>query len=147
MPKPFWKTKSLQQMTPQEWESLCDGCALCCMLKIEDEDTGETYYSDLTCRLLDIETGRCSDYRNRLNKVPECLQLTPDTVLSYKWLPSTCAYKRIARGQDLLPWHPLLSGRPESVHEAGISMLEGAVSEDEADDYNVLRLMLHPEEE
>ena len=145
--KPFWKTKSLEEMTPGEWESLCDGCALCCMLKIEDEDTGETFYSDLACRLLNLETGRCTDYANRKSKVPECLQLTPQTIQTYQWLPPTCAYVLIADGQDLLPWHPLISGRPESVHEAGISMLEGAVSEDDAEDFSILRLLTGYDEE
>ena len=142
MTEPFWKTKQLGEMTTEEWESLCDGCALCCMIKIEDEDSGDTYYSDLTCRLLNIGTGRCSDYPNRKKKVPECLQLTADNVDEFKWLPPSCAYKKIAAGEDLSPWHPLISGRPESVHEAGISMLDGAVSEDDADDYSVLRLIV-----
>jgi len=145
--EPFWKTKSLEEMTTDEWESLCDGCALCCMLKIEDEDTGETFYSDVACRLLNLETGRCSDYFNRKRKVPECLQLTHQTIQSYQWLPPTCAYKLVASGQDLFPWHPLISGRAESVHEAGISMLEGAISEDEAEDFSVLRLLTGLEEE
>jgi len=143
----FWKTKTLDEMTSEEWESLCDGCALCCMLKLEDEETGETYYSDLACRLLDLETGRCTDYANRMSKVPECLQLTPQTVRLYRWLPPTCAYKLIANGEDLLPWHPLITGRPESVHEAGISLLEGSVSEDDAADFSVLRLLTGLEEE
>jgi hypothetical protein len=147
MAEPFWKTRSLQEMTSEEWESLCDGCALCCMLKIEDEDTGETFYSDLACRLLNLETGRCTDYPNRKSKVPECLQLTPQTIHTYQWLPPTCAYKLIADGQELFPWHPLISGRKESVHEAGISLLAGAVSEDEVEDFSVLRLLTGREEE
>lgn len=142
MTKPFWKTKTLQEMTTGEWESLCDGCALCCMIKIEDDETGDTYYSDLACRLLNVGTGRCSDYPNRKKRVPECLQLTPDNVDEFTWLPPSCAYKKIAAGMDLSPWHPLVSGRAESVHEAGISMLDGAVSEDDADDYSELRLIV-----
>jgi len=147
MAEPFWKTKSLEEMSIDEWESLCDGCALCCMLKLEDEDTGETFYSDVACRLLNLESGRCSDYFNRKRKVPECLQLTPGTIQTYQWLPPTCAYKLIANGQDLFPWHPLISGRWDSVHEAGVSLLEGAISEDEAEDFSVLRLLTGLEEE
>jgi len=127
-------------MTTEEWESLCDGCALCCMHKIEDEDTGEIFYSDLACKLLDLSTCRCSDYTNRVSKVPECLRLTPGDEKAFEWLPATCAYKRIANGQDLLPWHPLVSGTPESVHEAGISIMGKAVSENDIDKATVLWL-------
>lgn len=134
----YWKRKSLSEMTAAEWEGLCDGCALCCMHKLEDEESGEVLYTDVACRLLDLGTCRCSDYSHRAKKVASCLVLSVDRPEEFDWLPATCAYRRLAGGQDLPAWHPLITGRPESVQEAGISMLGKAVSEDETDDYSVL---------
>lgn len=134
----YWKRKSLAEMTVEEWEGLCDGCALCCMHKLEDEDTGAVYYTDLACRLLDLDTCRCSDYKHRAKRVADCLVLSLDNTEEFEWLPSSCAYRRVANGQDLPPWHPLLTGDAASVHEAGISLRGHALSENETDKYTVI---------
>ncbi len=124
--RPFWKTKTLAQMTRIEWESLCDGCGQCCLHKLQDMDNGDYYITDLACTLLDCRTARCGDYGNRFSIVPDCVQLTPKKVYETDWLPETCAYRLVAEGQDLAWWHPLVSGSPETVHEAGISVRDAA---------------------
>ena len=131
---PYWRTKTLEEMTRAEWEALCDGCARCCLLKLEDEDTGEIAYTDIACRLLDTGTCRCTRYRQRLRLVPECVDLTPEQVRRLGWLPSTCAYRLLAEGRDLAWWHPLVSGDPETVHKAGISVRGRVVPERRGDD-------------
>ena len=131
---PYWRTKTLEEMTRAEWEALCDGCARCCLLKLEDEDTGEIAYTDIACRLLDTGTCRCTRYRQRLRLVPECVGLTPEQVRRLGWLPSTCAYRLLAEGRDLAWWHPLVSGDPETVHKAGISVRGRVVPERRGDD-------------
>ncbi len=131
---PFWKRKTLTEMTREEWESLCDGCARCCLAKLEDEDTGEIAYTNVACRLLDHETCRCTKYAKRSLFVPDCITLTPDNVSRLHWMPSTCAYRLLAEGKDLPAWHPLVSGDPNSVHYAGISVRGRAVPERRAID-------------
>lgn len=131
---PFWRTKSLAEMTLSEWESLCDGCGQCCLHKLQDEDTDEIALTDVACRLLDLESCRCSDYEDRHVSVPDCVRLTPGNAGELTWMPQTCAYRRLANGQPLEWWHPLVSGDPETVHAAGFSVRGQAVSEDAIDD-------------
>ena len=129
---PFWKTKTLEQLSPQEWESLCDGCGRCCLVKLEDDDTAKIVYTSVGCKLLDDQSCRCSDYAARSERVPDCVRLTPEVVRTINWLPPTCGYHLIATGQDLPWWHPLVSGEPDTVHTAGISV-RGRVAAHEDD--------------
>ncbi len=130
---PFWQNRPFAEMTKQEWESLCDGCGLCCLNKIEDEDSGEYYYTSVACSLLDAGSGRCMEYKNRADIKYDCLQLTPENIEDINWLPVTCAYRLVLEGKDLPSWHPLISGDPNTVHKAGISMQGKVVSEDNVD--------------
>ena len=141
MKKKFWENKNLTEMSGSEWESLCDGCALCCLQKLEDEDTGELYFTDIACKLLDISTCRCKNYEFRAREVRECLVLSPSNPEVFAWLPGTCAYRRLADGKELPEWHPLITGNPASVHDAGISALGKVESETETSDWSVLRIL------
>lgn len=128
---PFWEEKSLAEMNEAEWEALCDGCGRCCLIKLEDEDSGEIITSDVHCKLLDGDTCACTDYPNRQTKVPDCIKLTPENVLTISWIPRTCAYRRLAEGRGLAWWHPLVSGDPETVVSAGVSVRGRTVAEGE----------------
>lgn len=130
MTAPFWKTKRLDEMSEQEWESLCDGCAKCCLLKLEDIDTGEIAYTRLHCRLLDAGTCRCSDYENRKAKVPDCVKLIPAKIDEIKWMPRTCAYRLVHEGRDLPDWHHLVCGDRERIHREGHSIMGRTKNED-----------------
>jgi|SRR5690348_1970742 len=137
---PFWQRKSLVEMTEAEWESLCDGCGRCCLVKLEEEESGRIYFTDVGCRLLDGESCRCRDYERRTDKVHDCVRLQPENVGKLSWLPATCAYRLLSEGRDLYWWHPLLSGDPDSVHAAGVSVRgrigasEETVEEDELEE-------------
>lgn len=140
---PFWKRKSLAEMTADEWESLCDGCARCCLIKLEDEDTGDVVFTRVVCELLDIGTCRCKDYAQRQEKIPDCVQLTASAVNELHWLPETCAYRLLANGEDLAWWHPLVSNDPSTVHEAGIAIRDFAISEKRVRDNQFEKYIVH----
>ena len=132
--KPFWETKTLEEMTPQEWESLCDGCGRCCLSKLEDIDTAAIAFTCISCTLLDTKTARCSDYANRFARVPDCLAITPEMARTSPWLPPTCGYRRVAEGRGLAWWHPLISGTRATVEQARISVAGRVISEDDVAD-------------
>jgi uncharacterized cysteine cluster protein YcgN (CxxCxxCC family) len=131
-PVPFWKQKALEELNSAEWESLCDGCGRCCLVKLEDEDSGEFHFTDIACKLFDKGTCRCADYAHRNRRVRDCIKLTPAKVRKLSWLPPTCAYRLVAEGRDLAWWHPLVSGSATSVHEAGVSV-QGRIKMSERD--------------
>lgn len=132
--KRFWETKQLEEMDTQEWESLCDGCAQCCLQKLEDMDTGELYVTQIVCGLLDLETCQCTSYENRSELVPTCITMSPKDARDINWMPETCAYRLLAENKPLAAWHPLLSGRKESVLEADISIKDKVISEKEVEE-------------
>ncbi|MGN0922053.1 MAG: YcgN family cysteine cluster protein [Cellvibrio sp.] len=138
----FWAAKTLTQMSAEEFEAVCDGCGKCCLHKLEDEDTDEVYYTKVACRLLDAETCRCTSYEHRQQEVEGCLVLTPNNVKDMWWLPETCAYRLLDAGLPLFDWHPLVSGDPDSVHKANMSVAgkvvpETSVAEEDFEDYIV----------
>ncbi len=129
----FWKHKSLSEMNEEEWEALCDGCARCCIYRLEDEDSSEIYFTNVHCRLLDTETGQCTDYPNRSVRVPDCVTITLKELEAPYWLPKNCAYRLLAEGKELPVWHPLVSGDPDSVVRAGARVCNRTICEDDAD--------------
>ena len=128
-PRPFWEVKTLGEMSPTEWESLCDGCGLCCLVRFEDEDTGEIIPTRVHCKLFDANACRCRDYENRKRHVPDCVKLTPGNIDDLGWMPLSCAYRRLHEGKPLPRWHPLITGDPGSVHRAGVSVRGQTISE------------------
>ena len=132
---PFWKSLSLEQMSREQWESLCDGCAKCCLQKLEDEDSGEIYHTNIVCRLLDLDSCRCTRYAQRSKLVPNCVSVTTSLLQDPYWLPSSCAYRLLAEGKELPEWHPLVSGSPATVISSGNSVQGRVVPETEADDW------------
>jgi uncharacterized cysteine cluster protein YcgN (CxxCxxCC family) len=135
--KDFWKNKTLAEMSLEEWEALCDGCAICCLYKVEDEEGVEVHLTNIACRFLDLETCTCQLYDQRKNAMPTCIKLTPSKVENLKWLPETCAYRLILKGKPLPDWHPLVSGDPNSIHRAGISVMGKVIRESSANMNNL----------
>jgi uncharacterized protein len=125
----FWTEKTLAEMTPTEWESLCDGCGKCCLNKLIDDETDELYYTNASCHLLNLETCSCKRYPERFEYVPECTAITVDNIASLTWLPDSCAYRRLYLGRTLPSWHPLLTGSKDAMHQAGISIKDKTISE------------------
>jgi uncharacterized cysteine cluster protein YcgN (CxxCxxCC family) len=149
--KPFWEVKRLDRMSKAEWESLCDGCGRCCLIRFEDEDTGTVMPTRVSCRLFDDATCRCSNYPKRKRYVPDCIKLTPWNIEALQWMPPSCAYRRLHEGRGLPDWHPLVTGDPDSVHRAGISMRGQTISErvladpEDALDFEAPELLIDPD--
>lgn len=133
----FWKNYALQELSQPEWEALCDGCGLCCLVKLEDDETSEVAYTKVSCKLLDCETAQCSDYPNRLQHVPDCIQLTAEKLDNIHWLPSSCAYRRVNEGKNLPAWHYLLTGSRDNVIKARKSAAGRCISEVEVDEEQI----------
>jgi len=133
---PFWERKTLAQLSQQEWESLCDGCAKCCLVKLQNEDTDKTYITNVACKLLDIDSCRCGDYPHRAERVSMCMLLSADKIESFEYLPQSCAYRCLHEGRPLPSWHPLITGNKTMVHEGGHSIQAYALSEE----------FIHPEQ-
>ena len=131
--QPAFLNKPMEEMTAAEWESICDGCGLCCQIRVEDPDTGETALSNVACRYLCLKTHQCSDYVNRFANVADCIKVTPQNVYDLNWLPHSCGYRLVAFGQPLPKWHHLICGDKNRVHRYGPSMKGNIISEDDAD--------------
>lgn len=141
----FWETKALQEMTSTEWEALCDGCGLCCLQKLQDDEDNSVFYTRIACKLLDLNTCQCKQYATRKQYVADCIQLTVEDIDSFHWLPATCAYRRLAECEPLPEWHPLLTGDAESTLKSGITMAgkmlsETEVGEDKWEDFLIFRV-------
>lgn len=132
----FWQQKSLRELNKEEWESLCDGCAKCCLIKLQDEDTDEVAYTNVACQYMDYNNCQCTEYQERNTLVPNCVWLKPEMVDEFFWLPTTCAYRLVSESKDLPDWHPLISGDKDSVHRAEISIKDRAYNEND----------IHPDE-
>ncbi|CAA0088200.1 Uncharacterised protein [Zhongshania aliphaticivorans] len=131
--RPFWERKTLAEMSAEEWESVCDGCGKCCLHKLEDHDSGEVFYTDVACRLLDTDQCRCSNYGERRKLVPNCVSLRESDPAEMFWLPQSCGYRTLAEGRELEDWHPLISGNTDSVHFAAVSVRGRCMSESKVD--------------
>ncbi|EAU54403.1 YcgN family cysteine cluster protein [Mariprofundus ferrooxydans] len=142
----FWKNKSLQEMTDEEWESLCDGCGRCCVWKFEDEDSGEILYTDIRCRQFNESTCRCTDYPQRTTLIPDCMDIRTLKDKQFAWLPETCAYRLLHEGKPLFDWHPLISGDRQSVHEAGISLRHKTTSPEGITEEDIIRHIIDPDD-
>ncbi len=134
----FWKTKKLAEMNSEEWESLCDNCGKCCLHKLEDEDTGDIYFTRVACKLIDLTTCRCTRYAERTQLISECLDIKHLDTANYHWLPATCAYRLLSEGEELPVWHPLLTESTDSVENAGVSIRSFAMEESEVKDIDDL---------
>jgi len=141
--QPFWEHKKLTELTSEEWESLCDGCGRCCLKKLQDETTGRLVYTDVACKLLDRERCRCTRYAQRTQLVPDCIEIKADDAQTFAWLPTTCAYRKLAEGKPLDWWHPLVSGDADSVHRAGISVRGRTLAEEDVDEATLDTRIVH----
>lgn len=130
----FWAVKRLEELTPEEWELLCDGCGRCCLHKLQDEETDEVFYTQVACRFLDLENCRCREYAQRQQWVPDCVVLGAGSSAALRWMPSTCAYRLLAEGKPLPPWHPLVAGHTDPMRDAGMLASAFAIPEDAVDD-------------